>query len=144
MTNRNFNYGFTLLEVMISIVILALGVIGISLSTASAIQTSADNRARAMALDVASKTLERLYISADAGHETFKTALDAAADATVQGNSSLDSFNLNIVAAQDAAGVDALANNGPYASPVTIGVAISYAGITGTKIALASYTYILP
>jgi len=159
--------GFALLENLIAIVLFTVGAMGIAASTATAIKVNADNQARAMALAVATKQLEPLYTKASGpgdAHTGFATSLrtyvatDAVAGVTAKGNvaaGASDDFFVSISQAVDADGKNVLTAAGPYVSPVTVAVLVTYEGNSGSKNATgtqelkdtkefyASFTYVL-
>jgi len=143
--------GFALIENMVSILLLGLGALGIAASTASAIRINTDNQARAMALSVATKTLEPVYITATnpgAGGgnfaaliRTFATTSSGVTGLVVPGNvaaGASENFIVRITEAVDtpvydsASGdfiqKDLLVDAPPYNSPVTVAVEVKYEG----------------
>ena len=160
--------GFVLVENMVAIVLLAIGAMGIAVSTASAIKINTDNQARAMAVAVATKTLEPVYITALApGVDSvdFATRIrnymvtNVVDGVTIQGNvaaGASEDFVVSVSEAVDAIGTNVLTTDGPYVSPVTVAVRVLYSGNSGRtnaagvveisdiKEARASFTYVLP
>lgn len=67
--------GFTLIEVMVTLAVLALGILGIAMYTAVGLRTGADNNVRATALQIASQVVEPLHAAARNGASAFHTAL---------------------------------------------------------------------
>ncbi len=144
---RPVTNGFTLIEVLISLVVFALGILGMSQITGNAIVVASDNNARAMALSVASQQLEPLYIAASNGNAAFKTALNTFnGGLTVGGNGGLDTYTITITQAQDsnAAPVNLLTSvaTATWVSPLNVATRISYTGRSGTKVAQSSFTFI--
>lgn len=70
--------GFTLIEVMVTIAVLAIGILGIAMYTAVGLRTGAENTVRATALQVASQVMEPLNAAARGGPATFQAALASA------------------------------------------------------------------
>ncbi len=156
--------GFTLIENLIAIVLFTIGALGIAASTAAAIRINTDNQARAMALAVATKTFESVYITAEtpgANDATFQGQLSGFVDSvTVYGDIAAgnnDDFVISVLAAVDAAGTNVLTTAGPYVSPVTVAALVTYQGnagrtnADGTTVEIAdikqvrtSFTYVLP
>ncbi|MBI1195176.1 MAG: prepilin-type N-terminal cleavage/methylation domain-containing protein [Gammaproteobacteria bacterium] len=139
--------GFTMIEVLIALVVFALGVLGLSQITGNAIVIASDNNARAVALDVASQQLEPLYVAAGNGNAAFKVGLNAfAGGLAVNGNGGRDSYTITITQAQDSSvpPVDLLTDNNTAAwvSPFNVAASVSYAGRNGTKTALASFNFV--
>jgi len=148
--------GFALIENMVSILLLALGALGIAASTASAIRINTDNQARAMALDVATKTLEPVYITAMNNSvsssdfmvliRSFALTSGGVTGVTVPGNvasGSSENFIVTITEARDAPSYDnaaglvtqknVLVDAPPYNSPVTVAVEVKYEGNSESK-----------
>ncbi len=150
--------GFSLIENIVSVVLLAIGGVAIAANTATTIKVNTDNQARAMALSVATKTLEPVYLSArdpypqgtgvadiqsvikryvarDAVAATAtRPAVTASRGVTVYGNvaaGASDGFVVSITQAVDDAGTNVLTTAGPYISPLRIAVLVSYDGIAG-------------
>ena len=69
--------GLTLVEVLVTLVVFALGMLGIALYTGQGLRAGAENNERAIALHIASQTMEPLYTAADIGAATFRTRLVA-------------------------------------------------------------------
>lgn len=142
------SYGFTLIEVLLALLVFAIGILGTSSMTANALTEIADNNGRAIALNAASQQLESLYLAAGKGNTAFKTELDTLIGGmTVTTNNGRDSFTITIDAGQDsndAAPADLLTSATPasWVSPLTIAASVTFAGINGTKTTQASYTFI--
>ncbi len=141
--------GFTLIEILVALLVFAVGALGIAQVTGNALVVTADNNARAMALNVASQQLEPLYIAAGNGNAAFKAALDTFnGGRVVAGNNNRDNYTITITRAQDSSvpPVDLLtsAATASWVSPLTIAARVDYVGRTGTKSAIASFTFITP
>jgi len=139
--------GFTLIEVLIALVVFALGVLGLSQITGNALVISADNNARAVALDVASQKLEPLYIAASNGNAAFKVGLSAIVGTpAVNGNTGRDAYTITIAQAQDSSAppINLLtsAATATWVSPLNVAARVSYVGRNGTKTAQASFNFI--
>ncbi len=147
--NRRSDTGFTLIEILIALLIFAVGALGIAQVTGNALVTTADNNARAMALNIASQQLEPLYIAAGNGNAAFKASLNAFnGGLTVNGNNNRDSYTITITQAQDSSvpPIDLItsAATASWVSPLTIAAQVSYTGRNGIKTARASFTFITP
>jgi len=146
-SNRRPSDGFTLIEVLIALVVFALGILGLSQITGNALVIASDNNARAVALDVASQQLEPLYIAAGNGNAAFKVGLNAfAGGLTVNGNAGRDAYTITITQAQDSSvpPIDLLASaaTATWVSPMNIAATVSYTGRNGTKTAQASFNFV--
>jgi type II secretory pathway pseudopilin PulG len=150
--------GFALLENMIAILLLAVGAIGIALSTATAIKINVDNQQRAMALNAAGTALDALYYAAKVtdggavlqsaiapfaatseedeepeGYAVCVNQIDPDEDACNHDNYR-DVYLVKVLRAVDGAGADVLATAAPYVSPVTIAVEVDYEGTAGSNV----------
>lgn len=67
--------GFTLIEVLVTVAVLAIGILGIAMYTAVGLRTGAENNVRATALQVASQAVEPLNAAARGGAGAFHNAL---------------------------------------------------------------------
>ncbi|MBN4079141.1 hypothetical protein JYT26_00720 [Beggiatoa alba] len=145
------------MEVLIALVIFALGMLGISLYTGNALRIASTNTARAQTLNDASQIMGSFYAATNGGANSFKAALNSfdnnGSDAysyaqTLAGTNVL----IQISTAQDSSAVP---NNllttasGTWVSPLTLGVTVVFEGsevndLSNDKSARASYTFLLP
>jgi len=151
----NKQNGFTLLEVLIALLVFAVGLLGVLDSSVRSTRISMDNNARAMMSSIASQQLEPLYIFASkvsAGTKTkdeFIAALSAVNNTTVYNTTIVDSnnkkqrdaFTIKLLKAVDNNDNDALtvAN---VESPVRAVFELSYDGLSGTKTTKLNYTFV--
>ena len=139
--------GFTLLEVLVTLLVFGLGLLGIALYTASGLKTASANQARATSLYAASLAMEPVL---------YQTRADCLASAlgsfprTVSSDNGKDKYQITMVRASDGRGVQIAANNAvtvpsaTWASPVTVVLGIPHTGSDGkTYIAYPSYTVVL-
>lgn len=140
-------HGFTLIEVLVSLLVFSLGLLGIALYTASGLKTSSSNQVRATSVYAASLAMEPVL------YQTRADCLSAALGTfprTVTSDNGKDSYTVNLVRANDGSGTQVAANNGiavgasTWVSPVTITLGIPYTG-SDSKIytAYPSYTVVL-
>jgi len=140
--------GFTLLEVLISVLIFSIGLLGIADSTSRSMHISMDNNARAMLASVASQFTEPLYIDASnvstgaITKVTFITNLAAIDGQSYSGNNGRDVYDIRLIQAVDNDDNDALTNAASAVSPVRAVIEVSYQGLSGTKTARSSYTFV--
>lgn len=156
-SRRRGQQGFTLVEVLIALVVFALGMLGISLYSGNALQVAATNATRAQALYDASQVMNSFYAAANAGPDSFKAALssfgndsnDMYANSTVlQGSGT----RVQISAARDSSPTpkDLLTTDAAdWVSPLTIAVTVVFEGgndndPSNDKVSRASYTFLLP
>lgn len=139
--------GFTLIEVLISILVFFLGLLGIALYTASGLKTSATNQVRATSVYAASLAMEPVL------YQTRADCLSAALGTfprVVRSDNGKDTYTVNLVRASDGGGTQVAANNaittgsGSWVSPVTVTLGIPYTG-SDNKVytAYPSYTVVL-
>lgn len=139
--------GFTLIEVLVSLLVFSLGLLGIALYTASGLKASSSNQVRATSVYAASLAMEPVL------YQTRADCLSAALGTfprTVTSDNGKDSYTINLVRASDGGGTQVAANNGisvgsgAWVSPVTITLGIPYAG-SDSKVytAYPSYTVVL-
>ncbi len=143
----NKQRGFTFIEVLVSLLVFWLGLLGIALYTASGLKTASSNQARATSVYAASLAMEPIL------YHTRPDCLSAALQATfprkVTSDNSKDSYLIDLVRATDGSGAQIAAANaittayGTWVSPVTITLGVPYTGINGTVIAYPSYTVVL-
>lgn len=143
----NRQHGFTLIEVLVSLLIFSLGLLGIALYTASGLKSNASNQARATSVYAASLAMEPVL------YQTRADCLSAALGAfprTVTSDNGKDSYTIDLVRARDGSGTQVAANNaisvasGTWVSPVTITLGVPYLGSNNkTYTAYPSYTVVL-
>ena len=140
-------HGFTLIEVLVSLLVFWLGLLGIALYTASGLNASSSNQIRATSVYAASLAMEPVL------YQTRADCLSAALGTfprTVYSDNGKDSYKISLVRASDGSGAQIAANNaisvpsGSWISPVTITLGIPYTG-SDSKVytAYPSYTVIL-
>lgn len=156
---RLIHTGFTLIEVLVTLLVLALGLLGIALYTGEGLRASADNNVRATALQVASQVVEPLHLAARGGAATFKAALDAAFPAAaappysrIVAMNTNESFTVSVpesggapLAFDDAATpVNWLTSVGTEGVTVTVTVQVGYTRIDGApQNVVTSFTFII-
>ncbi len=146
---KNFNQqnGFSLIEVLVSLIIFALGIVGVAQSTSQSIHINIDNNTRAISASAASKAIEPLYIAASnvaRGTITdgaFKNLL-VGINSTVSGNNGLDDFQIIVLEARDNNDIDILSNSPPYAPPIRVALEITYVGLENPTTTRAHYTFV--
>jgi len=140
-------HGFTLVEVMISLLVFWLGLLGVALYTASGLKTSSSNQARATSVYAASLAMEPIL------YQTRADCLAAALGTfprTVTSDNGKDSYTVSLDHANDGSGMQIAKTNavtvlsGTWVSPVTITLGVPYTG-SDNKVytAYPSYTVVL-
>lgn len=139
--------GFSLVEVMVSLLVFWLGLLGIALYTANGLKTASANQVRATSVYAASLAMEPVL------YQTRSDCLSVALGTfprTVTSDNGKDSFTISLVRASDGLGTPVAANNvittayGTWVSPITITLGVPYTG-SDQKIytAYPSYTVVL-
>jgi hypothetical protein len=139
--------GFSFFEVLISLLVFWLGLLGIGLYTGSGLKNSAANQLRATSINAASLAMEPVL---------YQTRSDCLASAlgtfprVVKVDNDKDSFNISLIKAVDGSGIQVAANNAvsaapsTWVSPITIILGIPYSGSDGTTYTVyPSYTVLL-
>ncbi len=145
--NLNQQDGFSLIEVLVSLIIFALGIVGVAQSTSQSIHINIDNNTRAIASSAASKAIEPLYIAADnvsrgvITDATFKTLL-AGINSTVSSNNGLDDYQVTVLEARDDNDIDVLNTLPPYAPPIRVALEVTYVGLENSNTTRAHYTFV--
>lgn len=139
--------GFTLVEIMVSLVVFSLGLLGIALYTGNGLKISSANQVRATSIYAASLAMEPVL------YQTRADCLSASLSQfprRITIDNGKDTFNISLVRASDGSGTQIAANNaittasGAWVSPVTIVLGVPYTGSDGTTYtAYPSYTVML-
>jgi prepilin-type N-terminal cleavage/methylation domain-containing protein len=145
--HTNKQRGFTLIEVLVSLLVFWLGLLGIALYTASGLKTSSANQLRATSVYASSLAMEPVL------YQTRADCLSAALGKfpqTVSVDNKKDSYTISLVRANDGSGKQIANNNAitvtsdTWVSPVTITLGIPYTGSDSkTYTAYPSYTVVL-
>jgi prepilin-type N-terminal cleavage/methylation domain-containing protein len=142
--------GFTLIEVLVTLLIFLIGVLGIALYTAGGIKSITINQGRATAVKTASLAIEPMF------YHTRPDCLDTMLQTfprTVAGDNDKDTFQMNVVSAIDGTGTSIISALGPpltttasgnWVSPVTVTLQVPYTGLNGATVyAYPTFTLIL-
>ncbi len=140
-------HGFTLTEILVALLVFWLGLLGISLYTASGLKASSSNQARAASVYAASLAMEPVLYQTRA--DCLSTALGAFPRVVTNDNGK-DTYTISLVRASDGSGAQVAANNaitvnsGTWVSPVTVTLGVPYMG-SDSKLytAYPSYTIVL-
>lgn len=139
--------GFTLIEVLVTMLVFGLGLLGIALYTANGLKSDATSQMRSTSTYAAWLAMEPVL------YQTRADCLSAALGSfprTVSIDNGKDVFTISLVRASDGTGAQIAANNaitavsGAWVSPVTITLGIPYTGSNGKVVTTyPSYTVIL-
>ena len=139
------NQRFALLEVLIALAVFAIGLIGISKISTSALRSSVDNNNRSVSLNTASQILIPVYLAANNNPEDFKNQILAFAPGIeVLNNGDRDKFTISIAEAFDDAGTNLLKGKPKpetWISPITVGVKVTFVTLRGPKSIHAPFTF---
>ena len=134
--------GMTFVEILVALVVLSVGILGISLYSGRAMTQITDNNARAMALSAAGQAVEPLYLMTD--RDAFRAGLGAF-PLTKSDNNGKDNYTVTLTQALDDAGQSLLATPPvDWVPPLTLAVLVTYEGRSGVKTSRASYTFVVP
>ena len=139
--------GFSLIEVLVSLLVFWLGLLGIALYTANGLKTASANQVRATSVYAASLAMEPVL------YQTRADCLSAALGTfprKISVDNGKDAYTISLVSASDGIGNQVAANNaltaayGTWVSPITVTLGIPYTG-SDQKVytAYPSYTVIL-
>ena len=146
--------GFTLLEILVSLAIFAVAMLGIAFNTGNAMRISANDNVRGIALFAASSAIEPFSHASALGAPAIRAVIndfdDDAGDGrdnsrTVEGigGSGNDSYIVTLTAGRDFGGTNVLTDISPgnWVSPVTIAVEVAYE-TDPTVTEQATYTFV--
>lgn len=159
MSAANYNIskmrGFSLIEVLVSMLVFWLGVMGVALYTAAGLKATASNQVRTTVIKAASVASEPMSYHTRA--DCLSTMLSTYPK-TVSVDNGKDSYLISLVSAVDGSGTTVATGttaattiavaSGSWVSPVTITLRVPYLGADGNTVtvtptytmALQSYT----
>lgn len=136
--------GLSLIEVLVTILILALGMVGIVFYTAAALHATAANHDRNNAVQAIGQAVEPVIYSVNSA-AALNTALApfvAASGVQVANDNGKDSYTIVFAGARNGDGVAGLGLPGTLTSPVTVEFAVTYKGAKDAmKTVNSSYTF---
>ncbi len=130
--------GFTLIEALVSTVVFGLGMLGMALYSGNGLKATANNNARASALQVVSQAMDPLVnlSAASLGTELGRFPK------TIKSDNDRDSYSINLVTMQDGTGTTITNVNGATLMPVTVVVSVPYTSFDGSTVTLRpSFTF---
>ena len=126
--------GISLIEIMVSLVVIGVGFIAITQKTGTVIKESADDVSFSGSMMSLSQVINPVYAAAASSPVEFKTEIHKLAAEGVQAsaNGGKVKYVARVVEAIDDTGLNILTSNKPdtWVSPITVGVAISYQGVS--------------
>lgn len=143
--------GFSMIEVLVSLLVFWLGLLGIALFTGNGLKVSASSQVRATAIKAASIASEPM---------SYHTRADCLAGflqtypKTVTVDDGKDSYRMSLVSAVDGGGATVATGttaattiavaSGIWVSPITVTLRVPYSGLNGATVtATPTYTIVL-
>ncbi|MEQ1556958.1 MAG: prepilin-type N-terminal cleavage/methylation domain-containing protein [Gallionella sp.] len=136
--------GLSLIEVLVTILILALGMVGIVFYTAAALHASAANHDRANAVQAIGQAVEPIIYSVNSAAALDAALLNfaAASGVAVKNDNDKDSYSIALKTVRNGDGVAAAGIPVTLISPVTVEFGVSYVGANDkAKTVNSSYTF---
>lgn len=143
--------GFSMIELLVSLLVFWLGLLGIALYTAGGLKVTASNQVRATSIKAASLTIEPM------SYHTRKDCLEIMLGTypkTVAVDGGKDSYSISLVKAVDGSGTTVATGTATatsiavastsWISPVTVTLRVPYKGVDGVDVTVTpSYTMVL-
>lgn len=142
--------GFTLIEVLISLVIFAFGMIGVAMQMSKSLSNTINNEVHSSVMQLAMQSIEPLNNAVLENRDTFNTALTNLANtgntpAFSTNNSQLKAFNIRINSALDSNGNSLITNpNNNWAPPYTIVLEVEYTGVENNTLSFYTTHVLVP
>lgn len=131
------NIGFTLVEILVSLVLFSIGMLGVALQFAQGISNTVNTEVHSSVMQIAMKTVEPLNVAVLQGNAELQTALNNLntnnlTNALPTNNSDQNTFNVAISAVDNnpLAQVDLTTSNdfAAWMPPYTVVLTITYTG----------------
>ena len=137
--NKKITAGFTLIEVLVALVVFALGMLSIALHTTQSIKSKIDTQIHSTVMQIASQYMEplnrALLISPEAFSSTLNNLGNRGTDPLfAEGNPSADNFQIQIASAVDRNNVNLINTAVPpseWRAPFSVTLNITYTGERG-------------
>lgn len=137
--------GVSLIEVLVTILIMALGMVGIVFYTAASLHATAANHDRGNAVQAIGQAIEPIIYSVNsaAAMNTALTGFNAASGVTVANDNGKDSYVIKLVSVRNGdEKVTVGSIPATLTSPVTAEFSVPYKGADDkTKTVMSSYTF---
>jgi len=127
------NEGFTLVEVLVSLVLFSIGMLGVALQYAKGISNTINTEVHSSVMQIATKTIEPLNIAASQNNAALQLALNNLNTTTIvsnfaTNNSDQKNFTLSLVATDDTGADLTTINVGAWRAPITVVLTMDYIG----------------
>ncbi len=136
--------GLSLIEVLVTILILALGMVGIVFYTAAALHATAANHDRNNAVQAIGQAVEPIIYSVNsaAALATSLQGFTSASGVAVSNDNDKDSYAITLAGVRNGDGVAEANVPATLISPVTVEFAVTYKGAKDVnKTVQSSYTF---
>jgi len=147
---KHKNKGFTLIEVLISLVIFAFGMLGVAMQMSKSLSNTINNEVHSSVMQLAMQSIEPLNIAVLRDRDAFSAALTNLANtgntpAFATNNSQLKSFDISISSALDSDGDSLFAEpNNNWAPPYTIILEVEYTGVEENTLSFFTTHVLVP
>jgi len=128
------NKGFTLIEVLISLVIFAFGMLGVAMQMSKSLSSTVSNEVHSSVMQLAMQSIEPLNNAVLQNRDTFNTALNNLANfgdtpAFATNNSQFKTFDISVNSALDSKNNSLFsATASSWTPPYTIVLKVDYTG----------------
>lgn len=144
---RHKNKGFTLIEVLISLVIFAFGMLGVAMQMSKSLSSTVSNEVHSSVMQLAMQSIEPLNIAVLKSRDTFKAALNNIGNTPVfsTNNSQLNNFDISLSRALDNNNNSLFTEpSGNWAPPYTIVLKVEYTGKKNNKLSFFTTHVLVP
>ena len=144
------NTGFTLIEVLISLVIFAFGMLGVTLQMSKSLSSTVNNEVHSSVMQLAMQSIEPLNNAVSKNKDTFNTALNNLASfgrtpAFATNNSKLKTFDIQVSSALDSNNNSLFSQSTVnWSPPYTITLKVDYTGKENTTLSFFTTHVLVP
>ena len=144
------NKGFTLIEVLISLVIFAFGMLGVTLQMSKSLSSTVNNEVHSSVMQLAMQSIEPLNNAVLKNKDTFNSALNNLVNfgntpAFATNNSQLKSFDIRVNSALDSNNNSLITESTDnWSPPYTITLKVDYAGKENTTLSFFTTHVLVP
>ena len=125
------NKGFTLVEVLISLVIFAFGMLGVAMQMSKSLSSTVSNEVHSSVMQLAMQSIEPLNNAVLQSRDTFRTTLNNISNtpAFATNNSQFKTFDISVNSALDSNNNSLFsATTNSWTPPYTIVLKVDYTG----------------